>query len=154
MAWLGNRDFYIVTLLVTIMKKSIIAYLTFNGNAREALEFYQGCIGGELSISSIGSGPMAEHYPADQHEQVMHGQITNGSLVLMASDMGGEDVRAGNSVGLMLYCESYADAHSCFEKLSAGGEVSHPLSDAFWGGIFGHLTDKYGFTWMVHAGAE
>jgi PhnB protein len=136
------------------MKNSIIAYLSFNGNAREALEFYQSCIGGELAIDTIGSGPMAEHYPADAHNLVMHGQLTKGGVNLMASDMGGNEITVGNNVSMMLFCDTYADARSCFEKLSQGGHVSHPISDAFWGGIFGHLTDKYGFTWMVHAAAE
>lgn len=133
------------------MKTNIIAYLSFNGNAREALEFYQSCIGGELAMDTIGNGPMAEHYPAEAHDQIMHGQLTFGELNLMASDMGGPDLQTGNNVGLMLYCETQEESHKCFEKLSAGGNVSHPLSEAFWGGIFGHLTDKFGFTWMVHA---
>ncbi len=137
------------------MKPSIIPYINFSGSCREAMTFYRDCIGGELAIQMIGEGPMAEHMPAESHSNVMHSQLTKGDLTLMASDMSGpEGITQGNSMSLMLYASSYAEAHDYFDKLAAGGNVDHPMGDAFWGGIFGHLTDKFGVIWLVHAGQE
>ena len=35
------------------------AYLRFNGKCREAMTFYQACLGGELTIQTVGESPMA-----------------------------------------------------------------------------------------------
>lgn len=137
------------------MKTTITAYLNFNGNCREAMNFYRDCLGGDLAIQSIAEGPMAEHFPAEARNNVMHAQLTRSDLTLMGSDMSGpEGITQGNSMSLMLSAESYAQANEFFDKLSDGANVDHPMQDAFWGGIFGHLTDKFGVIWMVHAGQE
>ena len=31
---------------------------------------------------------------------------------------------------------------------AAGGKVGRPIENAFWGGRFGMLTDKFGTEWM------
>lgn len=36
------------------------------------------------------------------------------------------------------------DVRECYQKLSEGGQKSHPLELSFYGGLFGGLTDKYG----------
>jgi PhnB protein len=38
-----------------------------------------------------------------------------------------------------------------FDALAAGGKVSMPLQDTFWGARFGMLTDAFGIHWMFNA---
>lgn len=130
---------------------SIHSYLTFNGNCREAMTFYQQCLGGELSFQTIGESPLSGKMPPQMKESILHSTLINGSMIIMASDMAGEiGIIKGNSVSLMLNCSSEEDIKNYYKKLSSGGSADHPLEDTFWGAIFGDLTDKYGNHWLLN----
>lgn len=129
----------------------INTYLTFSGNCREAMTFYKGVLGGELSLQTIGESPMADKMPSSMKEFILHSQLKNGALLLLGSDMVSEKgLQKGNSVSLMLNCSSEAEIKNWFEKLAAGGQVDHPLENSFWGALFGDLTDKFGNHWLLH----
>lgn len=129
----------------------INTYLTFNGNCREAMTFYQTCLGGELLLQAIGDSPMADKLPSEMKENILHSTLTKGNLVLMASDMVGEKgLIKGNSVSLMLNCSSEDEIRTFYAKLSEDGEATHPLENSFWGALFGDLTDKFGHQWLLH----
>ena len=126
-------------------------YLTFNGNCREAMEFYKACLGGELSIMGVGDSPVKDQMPAESQNNVMHSMLRSDGMVLMASDMmmPGELVK-GNAITLAIIGRSKAALETFFTKLSEGGNVTQPLQETFFG-IFGTLTDKFGLNWMFQA---
>jgi PhnB protein len=126
-------------------------YLTFAGNCREAMNFYQSCLGGELSFQTIGETPLAGDMPEEMKNRILHATLSKDKLVLMASDMvpDGGLIR-GNAVSLSLECSSEDEIKSTFEKLSDGGSKDHPLENTFWGALFGDLTDKFGNHWLLH----
>lgn len=128
----------------------ITAYLMFNGNARQAMTFYQECFGGDLVLQTVDSSPMADQMPAEARQNIMHASVTNGALELMASDMGHETPVQGNTISLSLHCSSEDEIRTFFSKLSSGGTVIQPLEDAPWGAIYGQLTDKFGIMWMLN----
>jgi PhnB protein len=129
----------------------INSYLTFNGNCSEAMKFYKDCLGGELSFQKIGESPLADKMPPKMKNCILHSTLTNGALVIMASDMVGEKgLIKGTSVSLMLNCSSEDEIREFYARLSAGGEQTHPLEASFWGALFGDLTDKYGNQWLLH----
>lgn len=132
------------------MATTITAHLSFKGNCREAMAFYKDCFGGELSLQGMADGPMADTMPPEMRDKIMHASLTSGSLMLMGSDMNAEGVKQGDNVTLMLTCSSNEEIKRLESKLAAGGQINHPVQDAFWGGLFGHLIDKYGFTWMLY----
>ena len=123
-------------------------YLRFNGNAREAFEFYKDCLGGELTLQTVEQSPMAQFLP-DNQADIFHAQLQKGDLVLLGSDMGGEGgLKVGNNMVLTLESENKAEAKELFTKLAEGGSVGHELSDQPWGAI-GDFKDKYGVEWFV-----
>jgi PhnB protein len=129
----------------------IQSYLTFNGNCREAMNFYKECLGGELTVQTIGESPLAEKMPAQMKDSVLHATLRKGGLVLLASDMVGEKgLVRGTGVSLMLNCSSENEIRSFYTNLSDGGDATHPLELSFWGALFGDLTDKYGNHWLLH----
>ncbi len=131
--------------------KNIISYLTFNGNCREALHFYKQCIGGELNFQTIGESPMAEQMPPKMKDCILHSTLTNGNVVIMATDISPENgITKGNNISLMLDCSSEDEIKTLYKKLLVGGHSSHSLEDTFWGAIFGDLTDKYGNHWLLN----
>lgn len=129
----------------------IQAYLTFNGNCREAMTFYQQCLGGELQLQTVGESPIADKMPVQMKDFILHARLTNGILVLMGSDMVGEEgLTKGNSVSLMLDCASEEEIRNCYAALAAGGRATHSLEVSFWGALFGDLIDKYGHQWLLY----
>ena len=120
--------------------------LVFNGQAREAFEFYQSVFGGELSLNEFG--PMGEEsgFPP---EAIMHAQlVTDAGWSLMGDDstLPGDDVVRGGS-SIMVWGEDQADIEQQFAKLSEGGTVNTPLEKQFWGDVYGDLKDKFGIQW-------
>lgn len=88
--------------------------------------------------------------PQQMKDCILHATLTKGALVLMASDMVGENgLVKGNSVSLSLNCSSEEEIKSCYAKLSSGGHVDHALENSFWGALFGDLTDKFGNHWLL-----
>lgn len=127
------------------------AYLTFNGTCREAMQFYRDCLGGELHFQTVGESPLSESLPPQLSECILHATLSRDELVLMGSDMVTEDgLKPGNTVSMMLYCDTEAEIRTCYEKLSAGGHRSFKLEQTFWGALFGGLIDRYGNSWLLH----
>ena len=129
-------------------------YLRFNGNCREAMTFYQSCLGGELTIQTVGETPMAGQMPPAMQDKIMHSVLAKDGIVLMASDMvGPEGMKNGNAITLAIMGSSKAEIEPIFAKLSAGGTVGTPLTEEYFG-TFGDLTDKFGIRWMFQAGGN
>ncbi len=128
---------------------SINPYFIFDGTCREAMTFYKGCLGGELSMMTIGESPMGKEAPADQQKKIMHARLINGSMVIMAADnMGPVGATPGGNISMSLTCGSKKEVDTVFSKLSAGGKVLHAPKDEFFG-YYGDLKDKYGTSWMI-----
>jgi PhnB protein len=129
----------------------INAYLTFGGNCREAMNFYKDCLGGELTLQTIGESPLADKMPAAIKDCILHATLAKDNLILMASDMVSEKgLVKGNAVSLAINCSSEKEIQNFYEKLSVGGTKDHALEQSFWGATFGDLTDKYGNHWLLN----
>ena len=129
-------------------------YLRFNGNCREAMTFYQSCLGGELTIQTVGESPAAGQMPPSMQDNVMQSVLAKEGFVLMASDMvGPKGVKNGDAISLATMGSSKAEIEPIFAKLSAGANVLHPLFEEYFG-TFGDLVDKFGIGWMFQAGGN
>lgn len=127
-------------------------HIAYPGNCREALSFYQRCLGGELKLTRVGDTAMAGHLPAEAQDQIMHGTLTTGSFVLMACDAldPRQTFKPGNNIAMCLTCGSDDEINTLFASLGEGGSVVDPLNEMFWGGKFGTLIDQFGTEWMFH----
>lgn len=130
----------------------IVPYLMFNGNAAEALAFYEKALNGKVVFQqSYGDSPMGDKTPAGHKSKVMHATFQAGELTLMASDaMPGQPVVAGSNTSLSLNFNTVGDIDKTFAALSDGANVTMPLQDTFWGAKFGMLTDQFGINWMFN----
>ena len=129
---------------------SINSYLTFNGNCREAMTFYNDCLGGILNFQTVGESPLSEKLPDQMKDSIMHSSLVRGDLVLMGSDMCPDSgLVKGNSVSLLINCISEEELRNFYEKLSSGGKKDHAIENTFWGALFGELTDRYENHWML-----
>lgn len=137
----------------------VSTYLNFPRNTEEAFNFYRSIFGGEFTggINRFGDIPAMEGMPpipeADKN-LVMHIELPiTGGHVIMATDAPetmGFTVIAGNNTHINLEPDTRTEAERLFNALSAGGKITMPLQDMFWGAYFGSFTDKYGINWMVN----
>lgn len=130
--------------------KTLNAYITFPGNCREAMTFYQECFGGEMvNMLTFEGAPMEveEKYK----NNILHAQLKSGGIDLMASDgKPGSPHIAGNNISLNVNFKSESEQDEIFGKLSESGNITMSLEDTFWGSRFGMITDKFGIQWMLN----
>ena len=130
--------------------KTVTTYISFDGNCRQAMSFYQQCLSTELELNPY---PDANGQPSsDPAAKIMHAQLLRGgSPILMASDTPqAGSLRPGNNFSVAIDCDSLDEADRVFSDLSRGGAVTMPLTDAPWGARFGMLTDQFGIQWMFN----
>lgn len=136
---------------------TVNVYLTFNGNCEDAFKFYRSVFGGEFPyIGRFGEMPPGNggmKVSAEDANKIMHVSLPiSKETMLMGSDTGGEwasNFKAGNNFAVSVSAGSHEEADRLFGGLSAGGQVTMPMADTFWGSYFGMFTDKFGVNWMV-----
>lgn len=134
--------------------KPLTPYLFFNGNCREALDFYKECFGGELQLMTYGDAPEDSPFPKGDKDNIMHGCLTKGTFSLMASDNPMAAPVPGDNVHLSIECDTMPEIQKLFKALGDEGVIKMPLEDTFWGAHFGMLIDKFGIHWMLSCPLE
>lgn len=90
----------------------------------------------------------------EDKNKIMHVSLPiSKETILMGSDTGGEwssSFKVGNNFSISINAESKEEADKLFGGLSAGGQVTMPMADTFWGAYFGMFSDKFGINWMVN----
>ena len=134
--------------------KTVNSYLNFPGNTEEAFNFYKSVFGGELvGLTRFKDTPEGAKLNASEKELLMHVSLPIGKgNTLMGTDAlesMGHKITAGNNFHLAIETDNKEEAEKIFKGLSAGGKVTLPLADTFWGAYFGMLNDKFGIQWMV-----
>ncbi len=130
----------------------VTPYLHFDGNCEEAITFYASVLHGSIeSLNRYGGSPLEAMAGEAHKDKIMHATVAAGDLKLMASDAvpGHERGPGSAKISLSLHSADAAEAAKTFEALAAGGEVTMPLQEVFWGGRFGMLTDRFGIGWMM-----
>jgi PhnB protein len=135
------------------MASQLNPYITFNGNAREAMEYYKSVFGGDLTVNTFGEFGNPDPAIADK---VMHAMVTSPKgYMLMASDTGpGMTITPGNNMSISLSGDPGEGLEDVWDKLADGGSVQVPFEKQMWGDVFGMLTDKYGIQWMIDVVAQ
>ena len=134
-------------------KTTINPYLTFNGNCKEAMDFYKNALDGKLEIIPFKDSPM--EVPEDFKSKTMHATLTFGDAVIMASDnMPGQTSKQGDSMAISIAENHIESAEKFFNNLSDGAAIIISFEETFWGAKFGMLIDKFGFRWMVNCQLE
>ena len=132
-------------------------YLGFDGQAAEAMRFYEKALGGKIEMTlTYCESPMAEQIPAEHRKRVKHSALSlpgGGQLFAMDSVPGMQSGPSGfNGIVLTLAYDGVAEGEAAFKALAEGGSVSMPMAPSFWVERFGMLTDRFGVGWMVNAG--
>ncbi len=132
-------------------------YLTFNGNCREAFDFYKSVFGGEYPyIGTFGEMPPADgqEVKEEDRDKIMHVTLPiSQETILMGSDAACDhapNLIMGNNFSISVNAESREEAVRLFNGLSADGKITMPMEETFWGAYFGMFADQFGINWMVN----
>ncbi|MFB9376958.1 VOC family protein [Kineococcus gynurae] len=124
-------------------------YLHLDTTAREAMTFYQGVLGGELSIMTFGDMGAPEGVDP---EGVMHAQLdVPGGITLMASDLPpGADPVPVQGMTVSISGDEVDTLRGWFSGLSEGGQIQMPLEKQMWGDEMGAFVDRFGVPWLIN----
>lgn len=140
------------------MATTITPYLGFNGNTREAYQFYEQALGAKIRTMMRFADMPKMQAPAEGCEgampagdAIMHACLElPGGAMLFAGDAPPHVPYEGiKGVMLALQYDTVDQAQSAFHALSQGGKVTMPLGPTFWAKSFGMLTDRFGVNWGI-----
>jgi PhnB protein len=132
------------------MSLRICPYLMMNGNAREAIRFYEQALGAEvIGIQAYGDLPPNPNMPLppEARELVAHAMLKIGDTELMLSDClpsHGQPWQSGSQVTLCITSPEPDRTRQVFEALQQGGQTICPLCEMPFSPLFGNVTDKFG----------
>lgn len=126
------------------------AYLAFNGNCLEALNFY-----GELFNAEINNRQTYEDkkidVPENYRQRLQHAELKGKGVRFMAYDAAPDTpINHGNQIHMSVEIADRVEAEDVFDELSKGGQVHHNFRKREWG-YFGRCTDRFGINWMVNS---
>lgn len=129
----------------------LFPYLNFNGNCREAVNFYADLLGGTIhSIMTFGEAGQAEFVGEDAADHVMHAYMSVGDFEIGAADAPGDMYKPAGNMSLTLDVETVEDAEAKYAALADGGMAIMPLAEVFWADRYGMCIDRFGIMWQVN----
>ncbi|MEK4027275.1 VOC family protein [Pseudobacillus sp. FSL P4-0506] len=135
------------------MTVQLIPYLVMNGNAKEAIHFYEKALGAEvLHMQSFGEGPENPDFPLPEEAKgrVMHATAKVGETLLMFSDtFPGQSHQTGNQVTICISTDNPEEAKQMYEALQQDGQVTMPLQETFFSPAYGSVIDKFGVNFQI-----
>ena len=131
------------------MSSRLNPYISFDGNARAALEFYKDVFGGTLNVNTFAELGGMEGPDGDK---IMHGMLeTPSGFTLMGADTPpGMEYAPGNNIAVSLSGDDGDELRRYWEGLSDGGTITVPMEKQMWGDEFGMCVDRFGTAWMVN----
>jgi PhnB protein len=128
-------------------------YLMMNGNAKEAIQFYEKSLDAKvLFLQTVGDGPQNPESPIPEEEKgrVAHSVLKVGESEIMVSDnIPGQPLQSGNQVTICISITEKEKAKQIYEALHQGGQVNIPLEETYFSPSFGMVTDKFGVTFQI-----
>ena len=125
-------------------------YLSFEGRAQEAMDFYKTAIGAKVDVVMLfKDAPPDMQANMPNKDKVMHSAFKVGETTIMATDGQCSGKSEFSGITLTLNATSNGEAEKLFNALAQGGKVNMPISETFFAHRFGMVADKFGVGWMV-----
>lgn len=131
----------------------VTVYINFNGNCREAVEFYAEVFNTEkpeiMTFAEMPPDPEFE-VPEEARDLVLHTSLDiNGSTIMFSDILPDTTFITGNNISLTVMTTSVEETEKLFDRLKEGGNVEMELEETFWSKCYGSLTDKFGIVWQL-----
>jgi PhnB protein len=126
---------------------NLYTQLNFGGNCEEAFRFYEGHLGGEITMMMKQSE--APGAPRGASNAIIHARMNIGKTVLIGNDVPGAVFKKMRSAYLYLSLDSAAEAERIHKLLAEGGEIFMPMEETFYATRFSMLRDRFGVSWTI-----
>ncbi len=138
-------------------------YINFNGNAKEAFEYYAKHLGGKILFSMTYADappqpagtpppiPAASRGERQDHAHPHAARRRVSSWPAIVPPTATTSRRASPSA---LDAKDPAEAKRYYDALAVKGEVFMPLGETFWAKAFAMLKDQFGIPWMINCEKE
>ena len=116
-----NLNFVLIIAVSKKMKK-INSYLSFNGNSKEAMQYYQQVLGGLLTLQTIGDSPLSEKMEPEMRSKIVHAALKGNDFIIFGSDLVDDTgLINGNTVSILINFTSEKEIKDVFNQLSQEG---------------------------------
>jgi PhnB protein len=133
----------------------LMPQLAFNGQCRQAFEYYERLLGGKITVMNTFGGPADATLPPDcksaEAGQVRFAELQVGAWAILGNDVPAESFQAMRGFNIALHTPTVAEARRVFDALANGGRITVPLSEVAWSPCFGLVTDRFGVPWLILA---
>ncbi len=132
-------------------------YINFEGNAKEAMNFYGGVLDVEPSIMKFSDMPVDPNFqvPKECMDWVMHGSISyKGELLLFSDTLPSNPYKKGNNMSILVDLDDVDQLEVLYNKLLEGGTTTMAFGPTFWAKGYGSLTDKFGIEWQFNSSLD
>ena len=131
-----------------------IVWLSFDGNCREAMEYYAKIFKTEVGgVLACGDTPPDLNNPIleSDKDKVAISDMQIGGVKMHFGDRLSTDLPfiVGNNVSHQLFFEDKEEAIRIFNELKEGGKVLQELHKPFYTELFGMIADKFGVIWQI-----
>ena len=126
-------------------------FLNFDGDCKEAIEFYAGVFKLNIPerIMTYGQAP-GFTVPDDAKNRIIYANLPIFGCNVMFSDcLPGSGHVKGTNIALTLGTDDSDEINRIYTALSDGGSVNMALGKTFFSELFGMVTDKFGITWQL-----
>lgn len=135
------------------MSVRLTPYLIMDGNAKEAIQFYETALEAKVLFSqTFGEMPENPDFPTptEAKDRIGHAMLQVGESNLMFSDtFPGQPLQKGDNVTICITTKDAEKSKQFYEALSQGGQVKMPFQETFFSPAFGEVTDKFGITFQI-----
>jgi PhnB protein len=126
-------------------------HLHFQGNCRDAFDFYAATLRGRIAFAmTYGESPAASQTPPEVRDQIIHARLEFGNQAIMGCDAPRERFQPPQGFNVLLTVQEPAEAERVFVALAREGSITMPFAQTFWAYRFGMCTDRFGTPWMVN----
>lgn len=126
----------------------LVPYIFFQGNCKEAMEFYQKALGGTLTLTTYKE--VGDSTAPEDPEQIAYAELVSDHMILKGMDSKIANPEA-RKVELMVSGgkDDEERLHKVFAALAEGGKAKHEMERRPRGNVQGRLYDAYGIDWIV-----
>ena len=140
------------------MSQQFTVFVNFNGNCREAVDFYAKVFnarpGKVMTYSDMPADPDFS-VPEAFADKILYIDLVIAGTNIMFSDAPWHvQHNPGDNVILTVSSGDEAEVRRWYAELSEGAQVLMPLGETFFSKLYGMLTDKYGICWNIFLGLE
>lgn len=135
------------------MTLNLTPFIMLNGNAREAIRFYERSLGAKILFQqTFGEAPENPEHPVPEEakERLAHSVLKVGEADLFVADtFPGRPNQQGNQVQICITTPNVEISNQFYEALRQGGQVNTPLQETHFSLAYGVVTDKFGVTFQI-----